>query len=93
MSGGDGADWFLYAMGDGSDRITGGAGGWTDVIQLSDGATPLGEYGTDWTVDLTEGSIVSSDENGLIFSEDSSGVITMSDGSTINFSEIEQIVF
>ncbi|MEO1136574.1 MAG: LamG-like jellyroll fold domain-containing protein, partial [Pseudomonadota bacterium] len=69
MRGGDGSDVFVYAMGDGNDRILGGAGdGWTDVIQLEGGAAALGEFGTDWTVSLTEGSIVSSDENGIVFS-------------------------
>ncbi|PQA86461.1 cadherin domain-containing protein [Hyphococcus luteus] len=94
MSGGDGSDVFVYEMGDGNDHIEGGAGaGWTDTIQLQDGATPVGELGTDWTVELSQGSVVSSDEHGLIFSEDADGVITLADGSTIDFADVEQVTY
>ncbi len=92
MSGGDGDDVFVYEMGDGSDQISGGAG-WTDTIELQDGASPVGEFGADWTVDLTQGSVVSSDEHGVIFSEDADGVITLSDGSTIEFTDVEQVIY
>ncbi|GJL91587.1 cadherin domain-containing protein [Hyphococcus sp.] len=94
LSGGDGSDVFVYDMGDGSDHMVGGSGdGWVDVIQLNDGAMPLGEFGTDWTVDLTDGTVNSVDEASVIFSDDASGHITLSDGSIINFAEIEQITF
>ncbi len=92
LHGGDGNDVFVYEMGDGSDRVYGGGGGWTDTIQLADGETPLGDFGVDWTIELTEGSIISSDEEGIIFSEDSDGIITLSDGSTINFTDIDEVV-
>ncbi len=92
LDGGDGSDVFVYEMGDGNDRVNGGAGGWTDSIQLGDGETPLGEFGADWTIELTEGSIVSTDENGINFTEDADGVITLSDGSTINFTDIEEVL-
>jgi len=94
LSGGDGSDIFLYEMGDGSNDMAGGAGdGWVDVIQLSDSAMSLGEFGTDWTIDLTSGSINSVDEGSVIFSDDASGHINLSDGSVINFTEIEQVTF
>ena len=94
LSGGDGSDVFVYDMGDGSDHMIGGAGdGWVDVIQLGDGSVPLGEFGSDWTIDLTEGSVSSVEEGSIIFSDDASGHISLSDGSIINFTEIEQITF
>ncbi|WP_425409694.1 cadherin domain-containing protein [Hyphococcus sp.] len=93
MVGGDGSDVFVYEMGDGSDRVYGGAGGgWTDSIQLSEGDSPLGEFGVDWTIELTEGSIISSDEDGLTFSDDADGVITFNDGLTLSFNDIEEVV-
>ncbi len=93
LDGGDGSDVFVYEMGDGSDRISGGAGGgWTDSIQLSDGDTPLGEFGVDWTIEITDGSIISSDEDGITLSDDADGLITLADGSTIQFTDIEEII-
>ena len=93
LFGQDGSDVFVYEMGDGSDKIYGGSGGgWTDVIQLSDGETSLGEYGVDWTLEVTDGSIISVDEDGIKLSDDADGIITLSDGSTIEFSDIEEIV-
>ncbi|WP_375205932.1 cadherin domain-containing protein [Hyphococcus sp.] len=92
MVGGDGSDVFVYAMGDGSDEISGGAG-WTDVIDLTDGAAPLGEFGTDWTVDLTEGAISSVTDDTIIFTDDAAGSISLNDGSVINFTEIEQLTY
>ena len=93
LSGGDGADVFVYEMGDGSDCINGGGGDWPDTIQFSDGDSWLGEYGTDWTIELSEGSILSADEGGFTFSENADGIITLNDGSTIAFTDIEQVVF
>ncbi len=94
MFGGDGSDLFVYDMGDGNDVIDGGEGAsWTDQIQLSDGATALGEYGVDWTVAVTEGSITSADADSITLSEDADGVITFSDNSTIAFENVEEILF
>ncbi len=92
LEGGDGSDVFVYELGDGSDRISGGAGDWTDTIQLNAEDGSLGEFGVDWTIELTEGSIVSADEDGFVFSDDADGVITLSDGSTINFTDIEGVL-
>ncbi len=96
LNGGDGSDIFTYVFGDGSDTVTGGAaGGWTDVIELSDapGGGAIGAYGVDWTLALDEGSVLSSDASEIVLSDDASGTITLNDGSTIDFSEIENIVF
>ena len=81
-------------MGDGNDTITGGlAGGWTDTIQLmdADGGNDIGVYGSDWTLTLTSGSIDSVNEDSIDLSNDAEGHITLEDGSTINFAEIERI--
>ena len=94
LAGGDGSDLFIYETGDGSDQIYGGAGGgWVDVIQLNSGGTTLGEFGVDWTVELTVGSIESVEDGSIIFSDDASGHISLSDGSTINFADIEQLTY
>ena len=94
LAGGDGSDLFIYETGDGADQIYGGAGGgWVDVIQLNSGATALGEFGVDWTVDLTVGSIDSVEDGSIIFSDDASGHISLSDGSTVNFTDIEQLTY
>ena len=96
ISGGDGSDLFMYGLGDGSDTIHGGAGvGWTDVIDLGGGPGVLsaGEYGTDWTVTVTNGSIQSTDLDGgrMELSQDADGYIDFSDGSRVNFNDIEEI--
>ncbi|WP_425089387.1 cadherin-like domain-containing protein [Stappia sp.] len=95
LYGEDGSDIFLYTLGDGYDVVHGGAGSsWVDVLELGDGAgLQLGEYGTDWTVTVTQGSILSDDSaNGqLDLSQDAAGYIDMQDGGRIDFHEIEQI--
>ncbi|MHA7871619.1 MAG: PA14 domain-containing protein, partial [Hyphococcus sp.] len=90
--GGSGADVFVYAMGDGSDVINAGGGGWTDVIQIEGGVGSLGELGVDWTVELTRGSVVSADEDRVVFTDNADGVITLEDGATIEFDNLEQII-
>ncbi|MEL6979362.1 MAG: cadherin domain-containing protein [Pseudomonadota bacterium] len=94
MNGGSHSDLFIIAMGDGNDTVIGGASGsWTDRIQLQDasGGDAIGVYGVDWTVSLSTGSIDAVNANDLDLSQDAGGVITMSDGTTINFTEIETI--
>jgi hypothetical protein len=96
LSGGDGFDTFVFQMGDGTDTVYGGAGGgWTDIIQLSDanGGSNLGTYGVDWTVSISSGTIDGQDANGLDLSDDADGIITLSDGSMVNFFDIERIDF
>lgn len=96
LKGGDGSDLFMHGLGDGNDVIEGGAGAaWTDVIDLGGGpgVTAAGEYGTDWTVTITNGSVEKTDtENGrLELSKDAEGSIDFSDGSKIDFAQIEEI--
>jgi len=96
LHGGDGSDLFLFSEGDGADTIDGGAGGgWTDVIQLSDagGGSDLGVFGTDWTLTLSEGSINTQDADSITLTDDADGTITLQDGSTIDFTDIERIDF
>ncbi|PLX36399.1 MAG: hypothetical protein C0605_08180, partial [Hyphomicrobiales bacterium] len=94
MNGEGGNDLFIFHEGDGTDTIYGGAGGgWLDTIELQDasGGDNLGDYGTDWTVTLTEGTIESQDASSLTLSTDADGTITLQDGSEINFQDIETI--
>ncbi len=96
LTGGDGSDVFVFHMGHGTDTVYGGAGvSWTDSIELHDasGGGNLGTYGVDWTVTLTEGSIQTQDQDSLTLSDDADGTITLSDGATVNFYEIERIDF
>ncbi|WP_422376319.1 cadherin domain-containing protein [Roseibium sp.] len=96
LSGGDGSDLFMHGLGDGSDVISGGAGvAWTDVIDLGGGpgVTSAGEYGTDWTVTITNGSIETTDTDGKVLelSQDADGYIDFADGSRVTFSDVEEI--
>ncbi|MTI06128.1 hypothetical protein E1180_11450 [Roseibium denhamense] len=68
---------------------------WTDVIDLGGGPgiTAAGEYGTDWTVTISEGSIENydADSKTLELSDDAHGSIEFTDGTKIDFSDIEEI--
>jgi Ca2+-binding RTX toxin-like protein len=92
MIGGDGDDLFIYAEDGGSDTIDGGAG-WTDTIDLSGALGDDAVYGQDWTLTVTEGEVVSEDAESITLSDDASGFITLDNGETIDFSNIEQIGF
>ncbi|MBG6143774.1 mannose-6-phosphate isomerase-like protein (cupin superfamily) [Labrenzia sp. EL_142] len=96
LHGGDGSDLFMHGLGDGNDAIYGGTGSaWTDVIDLGGGpgVTSAGEYGTDWTVTITSGSIekTETDSGRLELSDDAVGSIDFTDGSKVEFAEIEEI--
>jgi hypothetical protein len=96
LNGGDGSDLFMHGLGDGSDTINAGSGvAWTDVIDLGGGpgVTSAGEYGTDWTVTVTSGSVDGVDtENGVIdLSQDTDGYIDFADGSQVIFADVEEI--
>ena len=94
LNGGTGADLFMIQAGLGIDSVTGGAGGsWIDAIALVDssGNSYSGAFPTDWTLMLTSGSITSTGSESLTLSNDSSGYIQHSDGTQVNFTEIEQI--
>ncbi|MFK8033463.1 MAG: calcium-binding protein, partial [Hyphomicrobiales bacterium] len=90
LRGNVGDDIFIYEVGDGSDTVVGGSdGGWTDAVELQ--GFSANSYGADWTLELTSGSVVGESETTLDLSDDASGTITMDDGSTIDFQQLEQI--
>lgn len=94
MYGGSGNDIFLFGQGDGADTINGGlGGGWVDTIVLNDSGGDLGEYGTGWALALDSGAIDAQDANSLTLSDDADGAITLADGSTVDFLDIERIEF
>ena len=95
LDGGTGADLFMIQAGLGNDTVIGGAGGsWIDAIELLDssGNSYSGAFPTDWTLMLTSGSITSTGSESLTLSNDLSGYIQHSDGTQVNFTEIEQIL-
>ncbi len=96
LYGGDGADHFLIIQGQGNDFVSGGDGAWTDVIELQSGDSgSVGSFGSDWTVDLTNGEIESANTEGdggwLDLTDDAAGTITLQDGTEIDFEGIEHI--
>jgi protein involved in temperature-dependent protein secretion len=98
MAGGDGSDLFAYMLGDGNDTISGGAGGnWIDIVDLANAAdgTALGEYGTDWSITMTEGAIEDINALGgeITLSQDSGGYIELADGGRVDFSDLEGIQY
>ncbi|MEM1050284.1 MAG: FG-GAP-like repeat-containing protein [Pseudomonadota bacterium] len=93
LTGGEGDDLFVFDAGDGVDTAVGGTGGWTDTIQLGDGAGSIGDISVDWTLQLDTGSIDTQTSGEITLSEDASGTITLNDGSQLHFQEIERIVF
>ncbi|MGI9487619.1 MAG: cadherin domain-containing protein, partial [Geminicoccaceae bacterium] len=97
LYGGDGADLFFLLQGQGNDTVDGGLGGaWTDIIELQDGAggNNIGNYGSDWTIQLDSGSVESmgadAEKSWLDLTDDASGSIIMQDGTEIDFTGIEQ---
>jgi hypothetical protein len=91
MSGGAGNDMFAYARGHGSDTVNGGNGAsWVDTLQLDQSQGSL-QLGTDWTISLTSGSIVSQDANSLVLSNDADGAINFADGSSVDFVDLERV--
>jgi hypothetical protein len=78
----------------GNDIVAGGTGAsWIDAIDLHDasGNSYAGAFPTDWTLILTSGSITSTGTESLTLSTDSAGYVQHSDGTQVNFTEIEQI--
>jgi len=94
--GGTGSDTILFGVGHGQDQAWGGAGGgWVDAIELLNGTgasyTSAGAIPGDWTLVLTTGSIQSIADELMTVSNDSEGYLVNTDGSRIDFHEIEQI--
>ena len=53
-----------------------------------------GQSGTlsgDWTIQITQGTVVESNADHMVLSEDSVGVISHTDGSQITFDGLERI--
>jgi Ca2+-binding RTX toxin-like protein len=91
LIGGAGNDVFVEMQGHGSDVVNGGAGAsWTDAIQLDQSLGSL-QPGTDWTITLTSGNILSQGANELVLSNDADGTINFSDGSKVDFVDIERV--
>ena len=96
LTGGNGSDTFIYHVGDGNDAVAGGNGAsWTDTINLHDGTSALGTYGVDCTLSITSGSIISTDtaHHTITLSQDTAGHIDLSNGATINFTELERVTW
>ena len=91
LFGNDGDDLFTFQSGDGRDFVDGGAGGgWTDTLRL-EGAGG-GEVPDGWTLTLDKGSAITEDgEDYLSLSEDASGTITLADGTSVDFDNLERI--
>jgi Ca2+-binding RTX toxin-like protein len=91
LHGGDGHDLFAYMKGQGSDIMNGGAGGgWADTIGLSQDGGAL-QFGADWTVSFSSGGIDSQAADTLLLTADAAGTVTFTDGSTLQFTGMEQI--
>jgi len=90
LRGGSGSDLFIYLNGDGSDAVNGGTGSWIDAITLDQSAGSL-QFGTDWTMTLTSGSIVTQTGNQIALSNEADGSLNFADGSKIDFVDIERI--
>ena len=90
LLGGLGDDMFIYASGHGSDSVNGGTASWIDTISLDQSGGPL-QFGADWTVSLTSGSIVSQTANLLTFTGDADGTINFTDGSHMDFVDVERV--
>jgi Ca2+-binding RTX toxin-like protein len=89
LIGGDGADRFVFSGLDALDTVWGGAGGnWLDILDLS-GLS--GAEAHDWTLVLTQGSILSQTAHAFTFSADAHGVIQLGGETKIAFHEIEQL--
>ncbi|MEM7670610.1 MAG: PA14 domain-containing protein, partial [Pseudomonadota bacterium] len=89
LVGGDGDDLFTFQIGQGTDLVFGGGGGWTDAIRLE--GVEMTSYGSDWTVTLDQGEIEVVGEGGLELSDGAAGVIEFESGGTIEFQDISQI--
>lgn len=93
--GGDGSDTLTFLAHQGNDVVDGGEGGsWTDTLHLDGFEGHSSEDG--WTLTLDDGSTVTStdDLNGeMVLSGDASGTITFDEGGSVDFENIEKIVW
>ncbi|HIJ83430.1 MAG TPA: hypothetical protein HPQ00_04400 [Magnetococcales bacterium] len=95
MTGGAGDDLFIFGSGDGADHVDGGSGdGWLDAIQLenvSGGPVDNIEGVGDWTLDTDSSYTMDADGHIDFDDPNASGTITLEDGTTIDFTNIDQI--
>jgi Ca2+-binding RTX toxin-like protein len=94
MWGEDGSDLFMFGSDSGMDIAHGGqGGGWIDSIQLSGagGEGSPGIFGSDWTLTLTSGHIVSQDDHSITLSDDADGFITFDQHNQLSFTDMERI--
>ncbi len=93
--GGLGDDEFIFAANEGQKAVDGGLGAsWTDTIAL-DGFDGL-NHEVGWTLTLEPGSLVQSTDDAageMILSQDADGTITFDDGGSLNFTNVEKIVW
>ena len=90
LLGGSGSDTFVYMAGHGSDTVNGGSGSWVDTLSLSQSGGSL-LLGSDWTISLTSGSILSQTQNQLTLSSDLDGTVNFADGSRVDFVDLERV--
>tara|TARA_R110002096_G_scaffold280294_1_gene474426 strand:- start:807 stop:6806 length:6000 start_codon:yes stop_codon:yes gene_type:complete len=95
LYGGDGSDHLEFMANMGNDTADGGAGGgWMDTLELNglDGSSGPGDG---WTLTLDQGSTIESSEmdGELLLSGDAGGTITFEDGGTLDFDNMEKIVW
>jgi hypothetical protein len=89
LIGGDGSDRFVFNNLDEPDTVIGGNGGsWTDVIDLSGLPNSVSH---DWTLVLTQGSIISQTATDIVLSTDAQGAIHVGGETRIAFHGIESI--
>lgn len=94
MYGGQGNDTFLAGPGLGNDTVFGGqGGGWADTIQLSGVHGAPGANGSGWTLNLTAGSVLGTENGVMTLSQDADGQINFTDGSSLSFQDIERLSF
>jgi Ca2+-binding RTX toxin-like protein len=93
IKGGDGSDVFIWALGDGTDTLSGGVGrGWTDAISLENVTLQSGDV--PWTsISFTSGGVATTDlaKETITFLQESSGTMTLQDGTTLSFHDMEQV--
>jgi len=89
LIGGEGSDRFVFTDLHNLDTVDGGNGGnWMDVIDLSGLPTQASH---DWTLVLTQGSIISQTDHDITLSTDAAGAIHVGGEAHIAFHGIESI--
>ncbi|MBF0631567.1 MAG: hypothetical protein HQL89_11340, partial [Magnetococcales bacterium] len=95
LMGGEGNDLFIFGTGDGVDYVDGGSGdGWLDAIHLENVSGGPGdniENAGDWTLDSDSAFTMDGDGSIVFDDPNASGTVTLEDGSTIEFTNIDQI--